>query len=232
MSVWYRLGEFLSDVVTDAFSNVIEAVRTVFEGDPETRRQVGFSVAIIALSAKMAKSDGVVTDEEVSAFQQIFEVPDNEANNVARLYGLARQDVAGFQAYARKIKSLFPDNNELLQDVVHGLFHIAKADGFYHQNEMAFLDEVASIFGIEGRAYERLKLRHTEPEGGDPYTFLDASKDWSNEKLKKHYRRVVAENHPDRMIAHGVPPEFISISTKHLAAINKAWEQIKLEREL
>lgn len=232
MSVWYRLGEFLSEVVTDAFTNVVEAVRTVFEGDPETRRQVGFSVAMIALSAKMAKSDGIVTDEEVTAFQQIFDVPESETGNVTRLYNLARQDVAGFQAYAQKIKTLFPENADILQDVIHGLFHIAKADGLYHQNEMDFLEEVATIFEIEGREYERLKLRHMESESGDPYAFIEASSDWDDEKLKRHYRKLVAENHPDRMIAHGVPQEFISISTRRLADINKAWDVIKLERGL
>lgn len=226
------MGEFLSTVVNDAFSSVVEAVRTVFEGDPETRRQVAFSVAVIALSAKMAKADGVVTDEEVSAFREIFDVPDAELNNVARLYNLARQDVAGFEAYARRVKTLFPEDVSILNDVINGLFHVAKADGIFHVKEMAFMDTVASIFGIEGKDYERLRLRHMEPEGGSPYILMDALPDWDDETLKKHYRKIVSENHPDRLIARGVPEEFVAISTRRLAEINKAWEQIKLERGL
>jgi DnaJ like chaperone protein len=232
MSVWSRLGEFLSDVVTDAFFNVVEAVRTVFEGDPETRRQVGFSIAMIALSAKLAKSDGIVTDEEVAAFREVFEVPSAESANVTKLYNLARQDVAGFQAYARRISTLFPEDPKILEDVLHGLFHIAKADGIYHQDEMAFMDEVARIFGVSDKDYERIKIRHMEPEGGDPYAFLEAASDWDDDAIKKQYRKLVSENHPDRLIARGVPPEFISISTKRVAEINKAWESIKLERGL
>lgn len=232
MSIWSQLGELLSDFVVDAFSTVIEVVRTAFEGDPETRRQVGFSIAMIALSAKMAKSDGIVTDEEIIAFEEIFDVPEEEHKNVSRLYNLARQDVAGYQAYAGRIKSLFPEDQDVLQEVIHGLFHIAKADGIYHKNEMAFMDDVAEIFAIAGRDYERVKLRHMEPEGGSPYILLDAEKSWDDDTLKRHYRKLVAENHPDKLIARGVPPEFVSIANRRLAEINRAWESVKLERAL
>ncbi|MEM7215351.1 MAG: molecular chaperone DjiA [Pseudomonadota bacterium] len=232
MSIWTQLGEFLSEIANDAFAGVVEAVRTVFEGDPETRRQVGFSVAMIALSAKMAKADGVVTSEEVRAFQQIFDIPDKEFNNVSRLYNLAKQDVAGFQSYARKVKNLFPEEKDILEDVMDGLFHIAKADGLYHESEIAFMDHIAEIFGIEGREYERIRLRHMEPEDGNPYVLLEADPQWDDDRMKKHYRKLVSENHPDRMIARGVPPEFIAISNDRVAQINKAWDRVKLERGL
>ncbi|MEL7430686.1 MAG: molecular chaperone DjiA, partial [Pseudomonadota bacterium] len=92
--------------------------------------------------------------------------------------------------------------------------------------------DVAEIFEIRGRAFERLKLRHMEPEGGSPYVFLEALPEWDNDRLKKHYRKLVAENHPDKLVARGVPPEFVSIATKRLAEINSAWESVKLERGL
>lgn len=230
MSIWSRLGEIVSGVANDAFSTVIETVRTVFEGDPETRRQVGFSVAMIGLSAKIAKADGVVTEDEVRAFQQIFEIPEDEFNNVSRLYNLAKQDVAGFHAYAEKVKKLFPEEKQILCDVLDGLFHIAKADGMFHENEMALIDDAAKIMRIDEREYERIRIRHMEPEDGDPFIRMDADRNWSDAQLKSHYRKLVAENHPDRMIAQGVPEEFIAISTQRLAAINNAWDHIKLER--
>src|SRR5690606_29094837 len=132
MSIWARISEFLSSISTVAMTNVIERVRTVFEGDPEMRRRVAFSIAMIALSAKMAKADGVVTRDEVQAFQQIFIVPADQAKNVARLFDLAKQDIAGFDAYAQRIAGLCGSgqpNCALLEDVLDGLFHIAKADG-------------------------------------------------------------------------------------------------------
>ncbi len=227
MSVWARIGDFLTGIKSEGLSGVIEAVRTVFEGDPETRRQVGFSIAMIALSAKMAKADGVVTVDEVDAFRQLFAIPDDEARNVARLYNLAKQDVSGYHAYARQVKNLFPDDHVILADVMDGLFHIAKADGFIHEREMAFLNDVAGIFELDEREYGRIKLRHMEPEAGDPYVLLGAEREWDFETLKRHYRKMVQDSHPDRLIARGVPPEFVAIANDRLASINDAWETIE-----
>ena len=139
MSVWSLISDSLSSVVSGAYSTLVEALRTVFEGEPEKRRAVSFSVAIIALSAKMAKADGVVTVDEVDAFRQLFDIPEREAGNVARVYNLAKQDVTGYHAYARQIRGLFPDDDAVLRDVLDGLFHIAKADGVIHENERALL---------------------------------------------------------------------------------------------
>lgn len=232
MSVWSRLAEFLSRTTVDAFSNIIESVRTVFEGDPETRRQVAFSIAMIALSAKMAKADGVVTPAEVRAFREIFKIPDGDATHVSRLYNLAKQDVAGFVSYARQVRDLFPGDRRILEDVLDGLFHIAKADGMVHEKEVAFLETVADTFGIDERGFARIKMRHMREDGGDPYEVMDAMPEWDGETLKSHYRKLVRENHPDRLIARGVPEEFVAIANGRLAAINRAWAQVRAERRL
>ena len=232
MSIWTQIGEFISTLATQAFSAAVESVRTLFEGDPITRKQVSFSIAIIALSAKMAKADGVVTVDEVVAFQELFEVPREEAKHVAQVFDLAKQDVAGFEAYAAQVKRLFPDDKDILRDVIDGLFHIAKADGLIHQNEFDFVDRVADIFAMENRIFQGIKLRHINPEEGDPYLILGASAEWDNDTLKKHYRKMVVENHPDRMISRGVPEEFLKIANDRLAGINQAWDHICLERGL
>ena len=107
---------------------MVEAVRTVFSGDADLRRRVAFSVAMIALSAKMAKADGIVTQDEVRAFQEIFEVPPKETRNVARLFDLAQRDVAGFETYAERMAQLCGSGHSncvMLEDILDGLFHIA-----------------------------------------------------------------------------------------------------------
>lgn len=230
MSILSLIAESLGAVIGGAYSTVVEALRTVVEGNPATRREVAFSVAIIALSAKMAKADGIVTEDEVSAFRELFDIPDREANNVARIYNLAKKDVSGYDAYARQVRGLFDAGDPVLADVLDGLFHIAKADGLIHENEMLFLEDVASLFGIEGRDFECVKLRHLQPPEGDPYLLLKADRGWDNETLKKHYRQLVRENHPDAMIARGVPKEFLNIANERLAAINLAWDRVRRER--
>jgi DnaJ like chaperone protein len=232
MSVWERISQFVSNAAGDVISGLAEAVRTMFSGDPETRRQVSFSVAIIALSAKMAKADGIVTKDEVDAFRELFDIPQSEIGNVSRLYNLARQDVAGFDQYARQVRNLFPDDPDILHDVLDGLFYIAKSDGVLHELELEFIRHVAGIFEVEGKAFRRLKLRHVHGSHGNAWEELGADPDWDDDTLKRHFRKLAAENHPDRMMARGVPPEFLKIANDRLAEINRAWDEIRAERGL
>jgi DnaJ like chaperone protein len=185
---------------------------------------------MIALSAKMAKADGVVTQDEVRAFQAIFEVPPQETRNVARLYDLAKRDTAGFEVYARQMASLCGSggpNCMMLEDILDGLFHIATADGVLHEREEGFLHRVAEIFSIEEDHYQTILSRHVELGSADPYIVLGIERGQPLAEVKRHYRKLVAENHPDRLIGRGLPQEFIAIATTRLAAINAAYEIIE-----
>jgi DnaJ like chaperone protein len=227
-----KVAGAVADAASNALSGVVESVRTLFEGDPETRRRVAFSVAMIALSAKMAKADGVVTENEVNAFKDIFEIPDSEAKNVARLYNLARQDVAGFEAYAQKMAVLcgcgMPDC-PTLTEILDGLFHIAKADGLVHENELAFLMRIAEIFDISEEGFERIMARHVRL-GQDPYKVLGVSPQDDFAEIRKRYRALASEHHPDVLIAKGVPAEFHGIAHERMAALNAAYAAIERER--
>ena len=192
--------------------------------------QVAFTIGVIALGAKMAKANGVVTRDEVLAFKEVFKVPDGEMENVSRIFNLAKQDIVGYETYADQLASLLKDNDKLLEDVLEGLFHIAVADGVFHANEERFLAEVAKRFGFSDVEFSYIKARHTGSSKDDPYAVLGIPAEISAEALKVHYRKLVAENHPDKMIARGVPPEFVSMATKKIAAINAAYETVTKAR--
>ena len=192
--------------------------------------EVVFTIALIALSAKMAKADGEVTDSEVRAFEEIFKIPPGEAKNVARVYKVAQQDVAGFEAYARQVARIYRDKPAILEDVMDALFHIAKADGHVHPQELDYLRTVADIFGFSEIEFARIRASHLGQEKGDPYLVLGITPDISDEDLKKAYRRLVRENHPDTLIARGVPSELVSIANEKLAAINVAYGRIAKAR--
>jgi DnaJ like chaperone protein len=233
MSFWEKLLDAVTDTATNTLSGIVEAIRTVFAGDPETRRKVAFSVAVIALSAKMAKADGVVTETEITAFQQIFDYPADEAKNVARLYNLAKQDVAGYQAYAEKLSGLCTSgkpNCTMLENVLDGLFHIAKADGAVHEKEMMFLQNVSQIFRMPEEQFERIWARHVYSDGRDPYIVLGVSRKDDFQTIRRHYRSLVQEHHPDRLIARGLPASFHVIANDRMARFNAAYAAI--EREL
>jgi DnaJ like chaperone protein len=233
MSLWEKLLNSVTLTASSALSALIEAVRTKFEGDPETRRKVAFSVAVIALSAKMAKADGIVTMDEVDAFRRIFDFPESEAKNVARLYNLARQDIAGFESYAERLAAMCTScdtNCAILEDVIDGLFHIAKADGLLHEKELAFLERVAEIFNIDELRFEQILARHIYVEGRDPYIVLGVSPNDDFSKIKARYRVLVSENHPDKLTARGIPEEFHALANDKMAALNAAYAAIEKER--
>jgi DnaJ like chaperone protein len=233
MSFWEKLLNAVADTATNTLSCLVEAIRTLFEGDPETRRKVAFSVAVIALSAKMAKADGVVTETEVKAFQEVFKYPEEEAKNVARLYNLAKQDVTGYEAYAEKLSGLCSSrqaNCPVLENVLDGLFHIAKADGAIHEKEMSFLEGVADIFHVSEAQFERITARHVYVEGRDPYIVLGVSRKDDFQTIRQQYRNLVKEHHPDKLIARGMPASFHAIAHDRMAKFNAAYSAI--EREL
>lgn len=232
MSFWDRILGIVT-ATGNALAGVVEAVRTLFEGDPETRRKVAFSVAMIALSAKMAKADGLVTEAEVSAFRDIFKFPDDQARNVARLYNLARQDVAGYEAYAEKMASLCAscdENCPVLEDIIDGLFHIAKSDGALHDKEIAFLTRVAEIFHMGEERFQDIMARHVHLSDANPYDVLGVSPKDDFSMIRKRYRVLVSENHPDMLVARGVPEELHAIANDRMAALNAAYEAIEKER--
>jgi DnaJ like chaperone protein len=195
-------------------------------------RQVAFTIAVVALGAKMAKADGVVTDEEIATFGAVFKVADEERTNVRRIFDLARRDVAGYEAYARQIALLLKDDKVLLQHVMEGLFHIAVADGVVHPKEEEFLRVVAQRFGFSKAGYLHIRARFISDGESSPYDVLLLDPSVSDEELKAQYRRLVVENHPDKVMARGVPLELVAFADRKLAAINAAFEIIAKERGL
>ncbi|MCM2294200.1 DnaJ family molecular chaperone [Allorhizobium sp. BGMRC 0089] len=232
-SMFEKLLGAVSDAAGSALSSIVEAIRTMFEGDPETRRRVSFSVAIIALSAKMAKADGIVSQAEVNAFRAIFDFPPQEARNVARLYNLAKQDVAGYEAYAERLARLCGSGAlgcPVLEEIVDALFHIATADGLVHENELAFLSRIADIFGISEERFEAIAARHLYPDE-DPYSILGVSRSDDFSTIRKRYRVLASEHHPDRLHARGLPLEMHAAAHQRMAAFNAAYAAIEKERK-
>jgi DnaJ like chaperone protein len=233
MSVWGKVsGAAAGLFVGGPIGALVGAVAGHFFLDRDSDPGVTFTIAIIALAGKMAKADGVASEQEFEIFAKVFVMPPEEEANVRRIFNLARQDMAGFEHYAGQIASLFRGNPAVLEDVLDGLFEIAKADGVLHPCEARFLERVAEIFGFAPNEYRRIRASHFAPELTDPYVILGLSYVADEEEIKQTYRRLVRENHPDSLIARGVPAEFIKLATDKLAAINTAYEKIRAERGL
>jgi len=222
MSIWTRITDALTALTAgESLSDVFANLRT----PPE--RTVAFAIAVIALGAKMAKADGQVTRDEVAAFREVFTIPPEEEKNAGRLFNLARQDVAGFEDYARKIKAMYDDDvTAPLCELMEGLFHIALADGHYHPNEDAFLTRVGEVFGIDEARFKRLRAQFVPDAERDPYDVLGVSHDAPISEIRRAWRQLVRDTHPDSMAARGVPEEAVKLAEKRMIAINLAWDEI------
>ncbi len=222
MSIWTRISDALAALGSgEGLSAVFDRLRT----PPE--RSAAFAIAVIALSAKMAKADGLVTRDEVTAFREVFHVSEAEEKSAAKVFNLARQDVAGFEEYATRIKAMFSGDPGTLCDLIEGLFHIAVADGEYHPNEDQFLERVAEIFGLTQTQFRGVRTRFVPDATPDPYQVLGLEPDASPEQTRAAWRDMVRESHPDRMVARGVPTEMIKMAEKRLIAINQAYAEIR-----
>jgi DnaJ like chaperone protein len=232
MTVWQKISG-LASAVGDAGGSFLGELARVFGLDRSVapEHDIAFTIAVIALSAKMARADGVVSPLEIQAFKQVFQTAPEEEQNVKRVFNLAKQDVAGFESYADEIARLLKDNRKLLQDVLEGLLYIATADGGLHPDEDAFLAEVARRFGFSPSEFRFFRARFVV-DHGNPYDVLRLSPDATDEEIKRQYRKLVSDNHPDKLIGRGVPREFVEIATRKLAAINAAYDVIARERGL
>lgn len=227
MSVWSRLVQLVGSVsertgIVGSLANALDPDNWLPGG-----RDAAFTLALIALSAKMAVSDGVVTASELRAFQRTVEIPPGIEQQVDKLFKLAQQDVAGYESYAKKIRRFFADSPDTLEHVLDSLFFIATADGMIHESELEYLKSVSDIFGFDDARFEQLTAQHVLfDRGADPFAVLGLVPTANRDEVKRVYRLLVAEHHPDRLIAKGVPEELIDVATARMASINNAYNQI------
>jgi DnaJ like chaperone protein len=219
------------DVAEGSVPDAIGASEAADQDRPAATQHIAFTIGVIALAAKMAKVDGVVTRREIDAFRSFFHVPPEEVENVGRFFDLAKRDSRGFEAYAHQIGGLFPAHPEVLEEVLAGLFLIASADdGQVGEAKLAYLRAVSVIFGLGEARFRRVAAAAGVELHDDPYAILDVMPDASDDEIRQAHRRLVRIHHPDRLIARGLPPEAVALANRKLAAINAAHDRIRRER--
>ena len=189
-------------------------------------KQIGFTIGVIVLSAKMAKADGKVTKSEIKAFKEKINVPDNEIKNVARLWDQAKKTTDGFEVYAKQISNLLEKNSSVLEELLNLLVIIAEADGKITNLEKIYLKEVSNIFGFSEQDFERICSSKLD-KNIDPYQTLGVLKNAPLEEIKNKWKMLAMKHHPDRLIAQGIPQDIIETNTYRLKEINNAWDLIK-----
>lgn len=225
MSVWDKIAAVAEDARRKTLGAVIEGL-----AERRARRDAAdFSMALIALSAKIAKADGAAEDAEFEAFRRFFEAPEAESSRVRMIYDLAKQDIAGFEHYIERVARLYEDDPRVLEDVLDCLFHVAASDGVAHPRELDMLERAAVAFSIPAAAFRRLKAIHLGHDKDDPWLALGLEPGADEETVRARYRALMKEHHPDALIARGVPANLIRIAAARAAALNHAFETVLKE---
>jgi DnaJ like chaperone protein len=205
--------------------------------DPAETRRIAFATAVIVLGAKLAKADGLVSRDEIRAFKRVFRVDDQDVGDVGRIYNQAKVSARGFEPYARQIAALFGHDPVLLEELLIGLFEVARADGELNPAEVDFLRRVAGIFGFDLKGFEQIRARYAATArnldgADDAYAVLGVARSAPDDEIKRTYRRLVREHHPDQLVAKGLPGELVDQANKRPATINSAYDRIAKERRL
>jgi len=239
MSIWgkliggatgFALGGPLGALLGAIAGHVYDSSKKITDETDDPTKQIGFTIAVIALGAKLAKADGVVSEKEIRAFRQVFKVAPEETNNVARVFNLARRSVHGYEPYAKQVAGMFATNPYVLEKLLGCLFFIAKADGNVSDAEINYLQNVSIIFGFSEKDFSRIRAENIGPDSLDPYTILGIPYSIDNNEIKSAYRKLIREHHPDTLIAQGMPEEFIEIANSKVAAINAAYDKVCNDR--
>jgi len=186
-----------------------------------------FALSLIVLSAKLSKVDGQVSKEELIAVKDKLRIPENEIDQVGKIFNKAKEESTGYEPYAQQIAQIYKGNINVLEEVINILFYIAEADGNVSQSELKMIEKIGQIFGLTEVQFNSVKESRKSSDKLNPYIVLESNPEDSIENIRKKYLKLSKEHHPDLLMSKGVPQEVINESKAKMRAINSAWGQIQ-----
>jgi len=239
MTIW---GKILGGAAGFALGGPIGAILGVMAGNAfdkkkqrgfnfsrisQNQKQQIFTISFIILAAKLAKSDGVVTNDEVQAFKDKFKVPKSELSKVGKIFNEAKKDVYGYKQISDQVGLLFSNNKVLLEELLNNLFYIAASDGQISIKEIDLLRSISKSFKFTEIDFQRIFQTNLKNELADPFKILGVNRHDKDSIIRKKWIKLNKEHHPDSLFAKGMPKEFIKQSNRELATINLAYDKIK-----
>ncbi len=186
-----------------------------------------FALSLIVLSAKLSKADGKVSKEELVAVKDKLKIPDNELDQVGKIFNKAKEESTGYEPYAQQIAQIYSGNINVLEEVINILFYIAESDGEVSSSELKMIENISKIFGLSETQYQSIKESRKGSDKLNPYIVLESKPDDDLQTIRKRYLDLSKQHHPDLLLSKGVPKEVIEESKNKMRAINSAWDQIQ-----
>ena len=236
MSIWgsliggmvgFSLGGPFGMLLGSLIGGKVSRARSAGGFRSSRQTQQVFALSLIVLSAKLSKADGSVSREELVAVKDKLKIPENELDQVGKIFNQAKKEAAGYEPYAQQITQIYKKNSQVLEEVINILFYIAEADGHISETELNMIEHIAQIFGLSSSQYNSIKESRKNSDKLNPYVVLESKSDDSIEIIRKRYLKLSKEHHPDLLMSKGVPQEVIDESKAKMRAINSAWDQIQ-----
>lgn len=197
--------------------------------------QLIFFTAAFSMLAKISKADGRVSETEISAVQTFMtrdlQLDFNGQQTAQNIFRQALDSNERFEDFAMQFYSVFNTQPRIIELMMDILLRVSSADGNISESEEILLSKASSIFHLSASDYERLKSKYVRVSNAS-YALLKCDETASNDEIKKQYRKLVNEYHPDKIAAKGLPEEFVKFANDKFIQIQEAYENIKKERNL
>ncbi|MFH2093222.1 MAG: TerB family tellurite resistance protein [Pseudomonadota bacterium] len=195
--------------------------------------QLVFFTAAFSMLAKICKADGQVSAKEIAAVDAFMKhdlgLDFNSQQTAQNIFRQAVNTTESFDAFAMQFYSVFQSQPHIIELMMDILLRVSSVDGEISKAEEALLLSASRIFRFSLTDFSRLKSKYIK-ETNKFYAVLKCDETASNEDIKKQYRKLVTEYHPDKVEAKGLPEEFIKFANDKFREIQEAYETIKKER--
>ncbi len=238
-TIGFALGGPLGAILGAAFGHAFDAGQQLEDDDFRLRvnhteqAQLTFFVGVFSMLAKLVKVDGKVSRAEVDSIDRfmVYELHLDGASrqHATRIFQAALNSPEPFERFATQFYQQFYTHPQLLELMIDIMLRVAVADGSMSSAEERLIVEAARIFHFSTAKYEMIKARYIK-DVEKYYAVLDCRSSDSDDQIKKQYRKLVREYHPDTIISKGLPEEFTKLAEAKFREIQQAYEKIKDQR--
>jgi DnaJ like chaperone protein len=207
----------------------------------QERVQAAFFTATFSVMGHIAKADGTVTPDEISAAKSIMarmQLDPQQRKAAISLFNEGKKEGFPLHDVLTQFRSECHRRQNLVQMFIEIQIATAMADGHLHASEKRVIFSIGEQLGFRHADIEHLfSFSGTGQRAGPQhqpvskaYQILGISKTASDAEVKKAYRRLMSQHHPDKLIAKGLPEEMIKLATEKTQQIKAAYEQVKESR--
>jgi DnaJ like chaperone protein len=195
--------------------------------------QMAFFLGAFSMLAKLAQADGRVSEEEMDSIEH-FMVHDLQLDQQSRgvaitIFNTALQSPGTFQDFARQFYDHFRIQPQLLDLMIDIMLRVSIADGVLSDSEEQLIQSAVHTFHLSDSQYSAIRSRYVN-DVDKYYAILGSSRSDSDDHIKRQYRKLVHEYHPDKIASKGLPEEFTSLAEDKFREIQEAYDAVKTER--